>query len=113
MRRRLADSGVRASCKSLFLCWFWICRHHPAAFPSLFIPGMTANCSQVIIEFFCIFFTNFVDIFDDSVGSHFHTSNSSCGVQIIGGSYPKKRMMDSIFGLNAGFAICVQFQVNR
>jgi hypothetical protein len=34
-------------------------------------------------------------------------------VQITGGSYPILRQMDSIRGLKAGFAICLQFQVRR
>jgi len=40
-------------------------------------------------------------------------STSSWGVQITGGSNPILRQMDSIRGLKAGFAICLQFQVRR
>lgn len=40
-------------------------------------------------------------------------SNSSCGVQITGGSNPLSRQMRSMRGRIEGFAMCLQFQVNR
>lgn len=70
----------------------------------LFASCVTANRFQIVVEAFCVFFAEFMDVVNYSVSGHNQTSSNSCGVQIIGGSYPKERITDSILNRKAGFA---------
>jgi hypothetical protein len=78
---------------------------HLAPIFTLLGTGVIANGMQVVPETLSVFFPDSPNALDDWIGLHDYTSNSSCGVQIVGGSCPKERMTASIFGRNAGFAI--------
>ncbi len=51
--------------------------------------------------------------FHQQLDPTFHISSRSKGVQINGGSIPRSRQASSILGRFSGFAMCLQFHVNK